>query len=200
MIGDLPSATSVQKGEASASPLSVWHIRLGTLCDVLVRDTHANVVVFCQRYASFNPAFSHWHRPTIIQRSIADLEQELQQQQLTPSPTASAPPAPPTALTRAADFCAEAARLVGGDRAATRGDTLINSRNIAELWNAYARVKAARDGVPAFTFDAHDVGCMMELLKIARRFSGTYSADDYVDAAGYAGCAGEIAAATAAVS
>jgi hypothetical protein len=38
----------------------------------------------------------------------------------------------------------------------------------------------------------------MELFKIARRHSGSYNADDYVDAAGYAGCAGEIAAATVA--
>ena len=96
----------------------------------------------------------------------------------------------------AADFCTEAARLVSGDRAATHGDKLINFQNIAELWNGYWRIKCRVNNEPLVTpFDAHDVGCMMELFKIARRFSGKFNADDYVDAAGYAGCAGEIAAA-----
>lgn len=34
---------------------------------------------------------------------------------------------------------------------------------------------------------------MMALLKIARIRNGRYSADSYVDLAGYAACAGEIA-------
>lgn len=100
-----------------------------------------------------------------------------------------------TAPLTAADFCAEAARLVGGPRAATHGDKTINFQNIAELWNGYWRIKCRVSGERLVTpFDAHDVGCMMELFKIARRFSGSFNADDYVDAAGYAGCTGEIAA------
>jgi hypothetical protein len=34
---------------------------------------------------------------------------------------------------------------------------------------------------------------MMEGMKIARRYSGSHNVDDYVDGAGYAACAGEIA-------
>jgi hypothetical protein len=95
----------------------------------------------------------------------------------------------------AADFCAEAARLVGGPRAATHGDKSLNFRNIAELWNGYWRIKCRlADERLTTPFTAHDVGCMMELFKIARRFSGEFNADDYIDAAGYAGCTGEIAA------
>lgn len=95
----------------------------------------------------------------------------------------------------AADFCTEAARLVGGPRAATHGDKLANFANIAELWNGYWRVKCrVNDERLSTPFTLHDVGCMMELFKIARRFSGSFNADDYTDAAGYAGCAGEIAA------
>jgi hypothetical protein len=95
----------------------------------------------------------------------------------------------------AADICAEAARLVGGARATTHGDKALNFRNIAELWNGYWRIKCRlADERLTTPFTAHDVGCMMELFKIARRFSGEFNADDYIDAAGYAGCTGEIAA------
>ncbi len=102
---------------------------------------------------------------------------------------------PPVDMTSAAYFCAEAARLVGGDRATTHGDKTLNFHNIAELWNGYWRIKCRVEGERLTTpFTAHDVGCMLELFKIARRFSGTFNADDYIDAAGYAGCAGEILA------
>lgn len=113
---------------------------------------------------------------------------------------ASAPPdvavfTDTTAPLVAADFCAEAARLVGGPRAATHGDQTLNFANIAELWNGYWRIKCRVNDERLVTpFTAHDVGCMMELFKIARRFSGSFNADDYIDAAGYAGCTGEIAA------
>lgn len=106
-----------------------------------------------------------------------------------------APALPPAGLVTAEQFCTEAARLVGGPRAATHGDKSINFQNIAELWNGYWRIKCrVNDERLSTPFDAHDVGCMMELFKIARRFSGSFNADDYVDAAGYAGCTGEIAA------
>ena len=41
--------------------------------------------------------------------------------------------------------------------------------------------------------DALDVANMLEAFKIARRYSGSHNIDDYVDGAGYAGCAGEVA-------
>lgn len=83
-----------------------------------------------------------------------------------------------------------AASLVGGDRAKTHGDKLINHTKIANLWNTYLVNKS---GV-AINIDATDVAQMMILLKIARTQSGgTHNPDNYVDAAGYAGVAGECA-------
>jgi hypothetical protein len=97
----------------------------------------------------------------------------------------------------AADICAEATRLVGGDRAVSHGDKRANFQNIADLWNAWYEIKM-RQPLATHTasrglFTARDVGDLMELLKIARRHSGSYNPDDYIDAAGYAGCTGEIA-------
>lgn len=99
------------------------------------------------------------------------------------------------AVHTASSICTEAARLVGGNRAVAHGDPAINFRNTAHLWNGFLAVKRQRDGADA-PLNAHDVGCLLELLKIARRYCGSFNIDDYVDAAGYAGCAGEIAAAT----
>ena len=41
--------------------------------------------------------------------------------------------------------------------------------------------------------EPHDVAILMALLKIARVRSGRYKADNYIDLAGYAACAAEIA-------
>lgn len=86
-----------------------------------------------------------------------------------------------------AAILAEAARITSGDRAATHGDKTLNHAIIAQLWNAYLQV------VPRTALRADDVATMMELLKIARRLTGAFNSDDYIDAAGYAGIAGEIA-------
>lgn len=82
----------------------------------------------------------------------------------------------------AADICAKAAEIVAGDREATHGDKVENHTNIAALWSAYL-------GIPV---SAHDAALMMALLKIARTKTGTVDMDNYVDLAGYAGCAAEI--------
>lgn len=84
---------------------------------------------------------------------------------------------------RAKDICATAANLVGGDREKTHGSKVENFTNIAALWTGYLDV----------TVTALDVANMMALLKIARTKAGAHNMDDYIDAAGYAGCAGEIA-------
>jgi len=89
----------------------------------------------------------------------------------------------------AQSICNEAAELVAGPRAVQHGDKSIVFSHIARLWTGYMEIRS----FPA-VITKHDVACMMELMKIARRFSGKYNRDDYVDAAGYAGCAGEIAA------
>jgi hypothetical protein len=99
--------------------------------------------------------------------------------------------------TAASSICARAATLVGGDRQVTHGDKSINFANTADAWNAILRAKARKAGWPIHdvfvTLDALDVANMLEALKIARRYTGTHNIDDYVDGAGYAGCAGEIA-------
>lgn len=86
-------------------------------------------------------------------------------------------------------ICRAAATLVSGARAATHGDTVTNHVCIAELWNAYLLARHVADAGP-LTADA--VADMMELLKVARRLTGTYNPDDYTDGAGYAAVAGEI--------
>jgi hypothetical protein len=91
---------------------------------------------------------------------------------------------------KAKDIATKAADLVGGGRADTHGDLLINHENIAHVWNGILRA-AGKNAAP---LDALDVANMMEGLKIARRYTGTLNLDDYVDGAGYAACAGEIAA------
>lgn len=76
-----------------------------------------------------------------------------------------------------------ASQLVNNDRNDQHGDMTTNHINIAKLWSAYKGVE----------FTAHDVAIMMALLKIARTKIGAVNPDDYVDACGYLGIAGEIA-------
>ena len=56
---------------------------------------------------------------------------------------------------------------------------------IARLWREYLDTDNP--------ITAHDVAMMMALLKIARIATGKPKTDNYVDLAGYAVCAGEIA-------
>lgn len=98
-----------------------------------------------------------------------------------------------TARVSAQSICEEAARLVGGDRQVAHGDKTINFQNTADFWTALLRAKARRDGAPGTPLTALDVANMLEAFKIARRYSGSHNPDDYIDGAGYAGCAGEIA-------
>ncbi len=98
-------------------------------------------------------------------------------------------------MTTASDICRKAADIVGGDREAQHGPKERNHKNIALMWNAYFRKK----GMSAFV-TAEDVALMMVLLKVARTNFGSYNSDDYVDMAGYAGCAGELAASAEGVS
>lgn len=98
---------------------------------------------------------------------------------------------------QAVEICSKAAELVGGDRAKTHGDKRYNHIAIARLWNAYlANAGVIRDESGRSPYlSATDVALMMALLKIARTQSGgTHHDDNYLDLAGYAGVAGEIAA------
>lgn len=90
----------------------------------------------------------------------------------------------------AQQVCSKAAELVGGDRAKTHGDKQTNFQNTADLWSAWLWRRGllkSGDGL-----SAQDVAAMMILLKLARTLTGSFNIDDYVDIAGYAGCAAEI--------
>lgn len=77
----------------------------------------------------------------------------------------------------------EAARVcVCGEREQDYGSPENNFEMIARLWTVYT----------GHTFTQKDVAMMMALLKAARIKSGE-KADSFVDLAGYAACAGEIA-------
>ena len=81
--------------------------------------------------------------------------------------------------------------LTGGARAKQHGDKRANHQNIADLWNAYMTNKLIKGTSEMFT--AMDVALMMVLVKVARTKSGTHNPDNFVDMAGYAGVAAEIA-------
>lgn len=82
------------------------------------------------------------------------------------------------------EILGKAEECVCGQRVTDYGKPEDNFVRIARLWNAYLDTPL---------IDAKDVAIMMALLKIARIKSGNGSDDCYVDLAGYAACAGEIA-------
>jgi len=84
-----------------------------------------------------------------------------------------------------------AASLVSGDRERTHGNKTDNHQRIAAVWNG---ILLAAGKQPRHALNAHDVANLMEGMKIARRYAGSFNVDDYVDGAGYAAVAGEIAA------
>ena len=96
-------------------------------------------------------------------------------------------------MTPAKEICLAAAELVSGSRQQQHGSKQANFANIAELWNGYlACLGRQRDQEFCFLSPA-DVANLFELCKIARRLTGKFNLDDYIDGAGYAACAGELA-------
>ena len=87
-------------------------------------------------------------------------------------------------------ICQQAAEHVAGDRERQHGDKRQNFGNIAALWNAFLAIR--RDA--AAPLDESDIGHLFVLAKVARTQSGSYNGDDWIDMAGYAGCAGQVAA------
>ena len=85
-----------------------------------------------------------------------------------------------------------AGNLVSGPRAGTHGEKLPNHQNIADLWNAYLGLQPDQRKLDR-QITALDAALMMALLKVARTKLGSHNVDNYVDLAGYAGVAGEIA-------
>ena len=84
---------------------------------------------------------------------------------------------------RAVDLLAEAANLIGRDRAHQHGDALECHRTVARLWSGYLELEVT----------ATDAALMLLLVKVARTRSGVLNMDDFRDGAGYAALAGEIA-------
>lgn len=77
----------------------------------------------------------------------------------------------------------KANECVMGDREQDYGSPEDNFDIIAKLWSTYLD----------FDITAVDVAMMMSLLKVARVKSGRLHEDNFIDLAGYAACAGEIA-------
>lgn len=87
------------------------------------------------------------------------------------------------------DILNAANKIVNGAREQQYGKPEDNFSTIADLWNAYL-TGVSKWGIDIGTVD---VANMMILLKIARCAPATLpKADNFVDIAGYAACAGEI--------
>lgn len=92
---------------------------------------------------------------------------------------------------RRSDILSTANRYVSHDRQADHGAPEDTFGLIARLWNAYLD----GDGSPREhgNIDSSDVAMMLALLKVARQRANPAHADNYIDLAGYAACAGELA-------
>lgn len=91
--------------------------------------------------------------------------------------------------TGAAAILTEAAGIVAGARNTTHGEKERSFQVIADLWNAYLLGRKTQGPITPF-----DVAQFMVLLKIGRSIQGKPARDHFVDAAGYSGIAGELAA------
>ena len=89
---------------------------------------------------------------------------------------------------KAHEILTQGASLVSGDREKQHGDKWRNLTNTAKLVQAYMEIR--RD--PRLPLNALDIAWVNVLQKIARTQSGEHNPDNYVDAAGYCGCAGEV--------
>lgn len=86
-----------------------------------------------------------------------------------------------------AEILHEAERCVCTDRNQQYGEPEDNFRIIATLWSAYLCARGFDEPL-----GAADVGAMMALFKLGRIATGGNKADNFIDLAGYAACAGEI--------
>lgn len=90
-------------------------------------------------------------------------------------------------MTRRRELLDAAADLIDGDRQKDYGPPEENFGRIAALWNIYL------NGIPEV--NATDVAALMALVKIARAVESPEKADTWIDLAGYAALAGELAGA-----
>lgn len=89
-------------------------------------------------------------------------------------------------MTRA-DILKAAERCVCTDRNQQYGEPEDNFRIISMLWSVYLCARGMDQPL-----GAADVGAMMALFKLGRIATGGDKADNFIDLAGYAACAGEI--------
>ena len=86
----------------------------------------------------------------------------------------------------------ESASIVEGVRQKQHGDKERSFSVIAKFWTTYLHNRNIPEDMPS-DISAFDVAQMMVLLKIARSIQGSPMRDHFVDEAGYAAIAGEIA-------
>ena len=93
-----------------------------------------------------------------------------------------------------AEVLAAAKKCVCGEREQDYGTPEDNFTTIGLLGSVYLRAAhpELQKILPINGIEAKDVAVMMSLLKVARIATGS-SPDSFVDLAGYAACAGEIA-------
>ncbi len=77
----------------------------------------------------------------------------------------------------------KANECVTGSRQQDYGEVEDNFGRIAKLWSAYT----------GHEYTSLDVAMMLGLVKVGRAASGRLHIDNFIDLAGYAACAGEIA-------
>lgn len=85
-----------------------------------------------------------------------------------------------------------AKRCVCGDRERDYGTPEKNFELIAELWTTYLKAKCVSPGADVCII-SEDIATLMCLFKIARIATGRGKTDSFIDLAGYAACAGELA-------
>lgn len=85
-----------------------------------------------------------------------------------------------------------ATRCVCGDREQDYGTPEKNFELIGELWAQYLKTKCVSPEADV-CINGEDVATLMCLFKIARIATGRGKADSFIDLAGYAACAGELA-------
>ena len=85
-----------------------------------------------------------------------------------------------------------AKRCVCGDREQDYGKPERNFELIGEMWTTYLKAKCVSPEADV-CINGEDVATLMCLFKIARIATGRGKADSFIDLAGYAACAGELA-------
>ena len=85
------------------------------------------------------------------------------------------------------DILERASDLINGDRDRQHGDVHETAENMAALLSALLHRKLTGPVTPVEALQA------MTMVKVARTMNGQVNEDDYVDMAGYAALAGELA-------